>query len=41
MPKFIQFIILVAVETVMRLFQLQLERIVEPALKSLKEFLCQ
>lgn len=41
MPKLIQFIVLVAVEVTMRLLQLQLERVVKPALKSLREFLSQ
>lgn len=41
MPKLIQLIMLIAAEAVMRLLQLQLERIVKPALKSLKEFLSQ
>lgn len=41
MPRFIQLVVLIAVEAVLRLLQLQLERIVAPALKSLKEFLSQ
>lgn len=39
MPKLIQFIVLLVAEAVMRLLQLQLERIIKPALKSLTEFL--
>jgi hypothetical protein len=41
MPRLIQLVVLIAVEAVLRLLQLQLERIVTPALKSLKEFLSQ
>lgn len=41
MPRFIQLIVLIAVESVLRLLQLQLERTFSPALKSLKEFLSQ
>lgn len=41
MPRLIQVVFLVAAEAVMRLLQLQLERMVRPALKSLKEFLSQ
>lgn len=41
MPRLIQLIVLIVTEAVMRLLQLQLERIIRPALKSLKEFLSQ
>lgn len=41
MPRLIQLVALIVAEAVMRLLQLQLERVVRPALKSLKEFLSQ
>lgn len=39
MARLIQLVVLIAVESVLRLLQLRLERTFTPALKSLKEFL--